>query len=126
MADVSKMHPAVLFPDYQKDLHRFVWKDSPKEPLVDYRMKRLKFGVLASSFMVNMAVQQNVLENIEEYPHVSKAVLESFYVDNGLIGEDTTENAVQLQIQLQLEVELEHAACVRTHILSPQSPGTVS
>ena len=69
VADVSKMYRAVLLPDYQRDLHRFVWRDSPDEPLVDYRMKRLTFGVSASSFAANMAVRQNALNHAKEYPH---------------------------------------------------------
>ena len=34
-ADVSETYRTVLLSDYQRDLHRFVWKDSPKEPFAD-------------------------------------------------------------------------------------------
>ena len=33
-----------------RDYHRFIWRHDPQEPLVDYRMCRLIFGVSASSF----------------------------------------------------------------------------
>ena len=95
------MYRAVLLPDYQRDLHQFVWRASPKNSLIDYRMTRLTIGVLASLFAANMAVWQNVMDNVEEYPHASKAVLESFYVDDALTDANTVENAVGLQIQLQ-------------------------
>ena len=101
MADIREMYHAVLLLDYQKDLHCFVWRDSPKEPLIEYHIKRLTFGVLALLLVANMEVQQNGLDNTKEYPHMSKAVLESFYGGKELTRADTTENAVQLQIQLQ-------------------------
>jgi len=32
-ADVSRMYRAVRLPDHQKDLHRFVWREDPKQQL---------------------------------------------------------------------------------------------
>ena len=101
VADISKMYRAVLLPENQRDLHRFVWRNSPRDPFVDYRMKRLTFGVSASSFAANMAVKQNAIDHAEKYPQASRAVLESFYVDDGLTGADTLADAVELQGQLQ-------------------------
>ena len=39
--DVSRVYRAVLLPEEQRDLHRFVWRDDPKEPLKEYRMTQL-------------------------------------------------------------------------------------
>ena len=64
-------------------------------------MKRLTFGVLASSFAANMVVRQNALDYGQVYPKASQAVLESFYVDDGLTGTDSVRDTIQLQIQLQ-------------------------
>ena len=58
-ADVSKMHRAVKLAPEDKDLHRFVWRETLTKPLVDYRMTRITFGVSASSFAANMSVKQN-------------------------------------------------------------------
>ena len=64
-------------------------------------MNRLTFGVSALSFAANMAMKQNVLNHQKEYPKVIKAVVESFYVDDGLTGADSVEEAIELQEQLQ-------------------------
>ena len=56
------------------DLHRFVWRKTPDEPLRDYRMTRVMFGVSASSFAANMCVKQNGLDFALEYPLAAKAV----------------------------------------------------
>ena len=102
MADVSRMYHAVLLPTDQRELHRFVWRRESSKPLVDYRMTRLTFRVSAPSFAANMAVKQNALDNAQKYPRAAQLVLESFYVDDGLTGVDSIEEAVHLQEQLQI------------------------
>ena len=99
--DVSKMYRAVELVPVDRDLHRFVWRNNPKDPLLDYRMTRVTFGVSASSFAANMAVKQNALDHTMEYPLAAKSVDDSFYVDDGLTGADSIQEAVELQCQLQ-------------------------
>ncbi len=67
-ADISKMYRAIELTHTDKDLHRFVWRSHPKEPLKDYHMTRVTFGVSASSFAANMAVKQNANDFSQEYP----------------------------------------------------------
>ena len=99
--DVSRMYRAIVLPCEDRDLHRFVWRERTDEPLRDYRMTRVTFGVSSSSFAANMAVKQNALNHTREFPLAAAAVVKSFYVDDGLCGADTKEEAVQLQQQLQ-------------------------
>ena len=101
ITDVSKMYRAVELTESDKDLHRFVWRTSPSEKLQDYRMTRITFGVSASSFAANMSVKQNAADLAHKYPVAARAVDESFYVDDGLTGADSTEAAIELQKQLQ-------------------------
>ena len=61
--DISRMYRAVLLPEAQCDLHRFVWRRHQHGELKNYRMTKLKFGVLASSFTTNMAVRMNAIQN---------------------------------------------------------------
>ena len=100
-ADVSKMYRAIELANQNRDLHRFVWRRSPDQPLQDYHMTRVTFGVSASSFVANMSVKQNALDFALEYPQAVTAVEKSFYVDDGLTGADSVEEALQLQKQLQ-------------------------
>ena len=99
--DVSRMYRAVRLPDDQKDLHRFLWRDNPRKKIMDYRMTRLTFGVSASSFAANMALRQNALSQLEVRPQAARVALESFYVDDGLFGADSTHEAVQLREEIQ-------------------------
>ena len=54
IADVSRMYQAIFLTSSDKDLHQFVWRDSPKSELKDYQMTYVTFGVSASSFIANM------------------------------------------------------------------------
>lgn len=56
--DVSKMYRAVELVSADRDLHRYVWRNSPKDSPLDYRMTRVTFGVSALSFAANMAVMR--------------------------------------------------------------------
>ena len=94
MTNVTWMYRAVLLPEEQRNLHRFAWRDNPTELLKEYRMTRLIFRVSASSFVANMAVKCNaVVELRNEYPQAAKAIIASFYVDDGLVRSGTIEKA---------------------------------
>ena len=82
-ADVSRMYCAVLLPKEHRDLHRFLWR----------KITRLKFGVSASSFAVNMA--------LKSHPQAYQAVIKDLYVDNGLTSADSEDEAIRLREQLQ-------------------------
>ena len=99
--DVSKMYRCVELVPSDRDLHRFVWRSDPAQPLQDYRMTRLTFGVSASCFAANMAVKQNAIDHALDYPQAFRAVEQNFYVDDGLSGSDSVSEAVALQAQLQ-------------------------
>ncbi|XP_064386059.1 uncharacterized protein LOC135334711 [Halichondria panicea] len=99
--DVSKMYRAIDLTMDDRDMHRFVWRNDPNDPLCDYRMTRVTFGVSASSFAANMSVKQNAIDHATNYPLAANAVNYSFYVDDGLTGADSVSEAIELQRQLQ-------------------------
>ena len=64
-------------------------------------MRRLTFGVSASSFAANMALRQNAIDHKKSHPQASQVVLNSFYVDDGLTRADSIDEAVKLRDELQ-------------------------
>ena len=100
-ADISKMYRAVELAPSDKDYHRFIWRLDPRDPLIDYRMRRLTFGVSASSFAANMSVAQNAVDFSNEHPLASLVIKTSLYVDDCLTGADSIEEAARLQTDLQ-------------------------
>lgn len=64
VADISCMYHAVMLNDSDRDYHRFVWQNHPSDPIRDYRMTRVPFGVAASSFAANTSVKQNAVNSL--------------------------------------------------------------
>ena len=102
IADVSRMYRAVALPESDRDMHRFVWRTSPIDNLKDYRMTRVTFGVSSSAFIANMCIKQNAIDHVSQFPQAAEAVHSSFYVDDGLTGADSVEQAIELHNQLQM------------------------
>ena len=64
-------------------------------------MKRVTFGVSASSFAANMSLKQNATDFAFKYPLAAAVVEKSMYVDDCIAGANTVEEAVRLQMELQ-------------------------
>lgn len=75
-------------------MHCFIKREDTEPPLVDYQMTRVTFGTSTSLFAANMALIQNALENVNTHPQVGQVVLDSFNVDNELIGAYTIKEAI--------------------------------
>ena len=100
-ADISKMYREVKLTTEDKDLHRFLWRDSVQDPVKDYRMTRVTFGVSASPYLAVRTLQQTAADHGEGYPKATHHILHSFYVDDFLGGADTPQEAVDLFNELR-------------------------
>ena len=100
------MYRAVLLPEYQRDLHRFVWRESTQQPLKDYRMTRLTFGVSASPFAAIIPMRLKALDHQGKYPLAAQAVTDDFYLDDSLDGTDSIDEAIKLRDEMQELFEL--------------------
>ena len=75
----------------------FCVEGNPRQRIQYYRMTRLTFGVSASSLSANMVLRQNALEHLETHPQAARVALDCFYVDDGLMGADSIDEAIQLR-----------------------------
>ena len=100
-ADISKMYREVKLAAEDKDLHRFLWRDSPNLPVKDYRMTRVTFGVSASPYLAVKTLQQTAADHGEEYPKATYHIRHSFYVDDFLGAANTVQEAVALYQDLR-------------------------
>ena len=100
-SDISKMYREVALAPEDKDLHRFLWRAKPEDPIQDFRMTRVTFGVSASPYLAVRTLQQAAKDHGEGYPDAVQHILMSFYVDDLLAGADTPEEAKALYQQLR-------------------------
>ena len=95
-ADISKMYREVILAEEDKQLHRFIWRDQPDQPLETYHMNRVTFGIRCSPYLAVRSLQQTAEDfsspETKEYYHIYN----SFYVDDLLAGADDMETAVSL------------------------------
>ena len=101
MADIAKMYREVELLPTDRDLHRFVWRPSPKDQIQDFRMTRVTFGVSASPYLAIKTLQQTAKDHGAEHPTAAAHIRSSFYVDDLLAGAQTEEEARELFTQLR-------------------------
>ncbi|XP_047106369.1 uncharacterized protein LOC124775582 [Schistocerca piceifrons] len=97
-ADIAKMYRQVSPHPDDRNLQRILWRESPSEPMQEYRLCTLTYGTAPAAFLATRCLQQLALENQNRFPMASQAFMSSFYVDDFLGGSDT--EAQELQIQL--------------------------
>ena len=95
-ADISKMYRELELSPGDRDLHRFIWRPAPEEPIQDYRMTRVTFGVSASPYLAIRTLHQTAMDHGGEHPEAAHQIMTSFYVDDFLGGHDTVKGALEL------------------------------
>ncbi|XP_055714258.1 uncharacterized protein LOC129808506 [Phlebotomus papatasi] len=100
-ADISKMYLQVLLDPSDSNFQRLVYRDSPQEPLRDYRIPRVCFGVASSPFLATRALFQLAQDYEKEFPLASSALRSNFYVDDCVVSAPTLADAQEIQRQLK-------------------------
>ena len=96
--DIAKMYWEVELAEPDRSLHRFLWRKHPLDPIVDYEMKRVTFGVAASPYLAVKTLQQTAGSTC---PLASYHIVESFYVDDLLAGANSAAEALELYTSLR-------------------------
>ena len=104
-ADISKMFRQIVIDPSDRDLHRFVYRATPEEPIKDYRMVRLTFGVTSSPYIATETLHQLARDYQHLYPRAAEIVLTDFYVDDLLTGCHTAQEAISLRKEINVLLE---------------------
>ncbi|XP_059608215.1 uncharacterized protein LOC132256052 [Phlebotomus argentipes] len=99
-ADISKMYLQIQLDSADANFQRLVYRSSPHEPLRDYRIPRVCFGVASSPFLATRALIQLANDHEKEFPQAAAALRTNFYVDDLLVSTSTYSEAERLQSQL--------------------------
>ncbi|XP_055846939.1 uncharacterized protein LOC129912630 [Episyrphus balteatus] len=100
-ADVKKMFPQVKIAEHQWDMQRIFWRENINDPLREYQLPRVTFGMTSSTYNAVKSMQRCVDDYREELPLAHEAVYNSFYVDDFLKSVHTTEKAIATREQLE-------------------------
>ena len=98
--DVQKMYREILLAPSDQNFHRFVWRAQVSDPVSEFCMNRVTFGVTSSPYVAVQTLQQAAEEFGADSPEAVGHLKKSFYVDDLLGGADTVAEAVKLQQEL--------------------------
>ncbi|GFY78905.1 DUF1758 domain-containing protein [Trichonephila inaurata madagascariensis] len=96
-ADVEKMFRQIKVHEKDVDWQRILWRDSPTEPIKEYRLTTVTYGTSSAPFLSTRTLRQLAIDEQENYPAASRATLSHFYVDDLLSGSATKKGAIQPQ-----------------------------
>ena len=69
--DISKMYREVLLSPKDRQLHRFLWCPQTDQPVKDYCMQRVTFGVASSPYLAVQTLQQAAADFGSDFPEAS-------------------------------------------------------
>ena len=95
-ADITKMYREVALCQSDRQLHRFLWRAVPTEPVRTYCMNRVTFGVTSSPYVSVRALQQAANDFSTPGSTLTNHIQKSFYVDDLLAGADDIPSAISL------------------------------
>lgn len=86
----------------QSDYQRIIWKFNSSEPLKDYRLLTLVYGLTSSPFLALRTLQQLVTDEGNAFPTASYAIQNHCYVDDIITGSSSNNSAIKLSDELIL------------------------
>lgn len=98
--DVMRMFNQVNLHENQWDLQRIFWRENPDEPLREYWITVVTFGLTASAYLSVRCVLQAAKEAGKEFPEASKVIERDVYMDDCATGGDTVIKALDLVAQV--------------------------
>ncbi|XP_077259080.1 uncharacterized protein LOC143895662 [Temnothorax americanus] len=100
-ADVKQMFLRILVERGQCDYQRIVWRFSENDPILDYLMLTVTFGLTCSPFLAIACLLKLATEGKVGYPLAAAVLEESVYVDDVVASAESEGEARELQRQLQ-------------------------
>ncbi|CAK1589278.1 unnamed protein product [Parnassius mnemosyne] len=99
-ADIKQMYRNILIRETDRDFQRILWRKSPEEPIRDYRLHTVTFGVNSSPYLALRTIQQLAHDEAEYFRLASPVLLSDVFVDDVVSGEDTESKTLALQQEL--------------------------
>ncbi|XP_063624778.1 uncharacterized protein LOC134796521 [Cydia splendana] len=99
-ADVKQMYRQILVSPEDAEYQRILWRPSVNEPVRDYRLLTVTYGVSSAPYQALRTIAQLARESREEYPSGSAVLDRDIYVDDVVSGAHSVEQARKLRSEL--------------------------
>ncbi|GFR03328.1 DUF1758 domain-containing protein [Trichonephila clavata] len=95
-----KMFRQIKILDHQLDFLRILWRSSPEEDIVSYRLKMVTYGTKPAAYLAIRCHLQLAHEGKNKYPLATPVIQNSNYTDDILSGADDIPTAKEMQRQI--------------------------
>lgn len=99
-ADIKQMYRQILIQPSHRDFQRILWRFSPREPVQEYQLNTVTYGISPAPFLALRTLFQLAQDEKHSFPNASKVLLTDVYVDDIVTGCDDLEEAKVLQKEL--------------------------
>lgn len=99
-ADIKKMYRQVLMREEHRSLQRILWRSGSSQPVQEYQLNTVTYGISAAPFLAIRALQQAAHDVRHSHPVASQVIYRDFYVDDLLTGHDDIHELQTLKTEL--------------------------
>lgn len=92
-ADIEKMFRQINLFSEDRDFHRILWREDPRQPVQEYQLNTVTYGTGPATFLSTRILHQLATDEGGAYPKAAKMLREDFYVDDMLAGAHSIEEA---------------------------------
>ncbi|XP_073820628.1 uncharacterized protein [Musca autumnalis] len=99
-ADITKMYTQILLDSRQTKFQRILFRKSPQDPVEDYELLTVTFGVNCAPFLALRTLIKLAQDVRDLYPRAADIILNNLYVDDVLAGGHTLEDSIKSRKEL--------------------------
>lgn len=100
VADIKMMFRQIRLARQQWDLQRIFWRESPREPLKEYWLTVVTYGMTSSAHNAVRAVIQCARDASDKFPEATRVIENDMYMDDCASGGDSVDEVLQLARQV--------------------------
>lgn len=99
-ADIQKMYRQIIIHPQDRDFQRILFQKYPTDPIKDYQLNTVTFGVNCAPFLAIRTILQLASDCEKQYPQVALTLRKETYVDDILSGGFSISETIESQINL--------------------------
>lgn len=99
-SDICKMYRQIEVQQKYWDLQRNLWRKSPNEPISEYWLTVVTYGMSSSPYNAVKTLNQCATDNSAEFPWAAQVAKDDFYMDDLLTSVETDTQASDLKKEL--------------------------
>ena len=113
-ADIEKMYRMIWVNEEDRNMQRILWRNSPEEPVREYRLNTITYGTAPASFIATQCLEMVAREIENLHPEAAKLIRENFYMDDLIAGGDDIQE-VRKNRKIIHDALLSHGFCLRKY-----------